>query len=108
MAINPHTGKMPESGTITFGARTDSYYEYLLKQWIQSNGNAKDEFLLDDYVNAIEDLKRELVSITHGKEKLTFISELKNGKKHPKMDHLVCFLPGTLGVGGVEFILGSF
>lgn len=33
--INANDGKFRQS-TITVGARGDSYYEYLLKQWIQS------------------------------------------------------------------------
>lgn len=35
MYINTHTGQFT-SGTITLGARGDSYYEYLLKQWLQT------------------------------------------------------------------------
>ena len=34
--INANTGKFRSSGTITLGARGDSYYEYLLKVWLQT------------------------------------------------------------------------
>lgn len=34
--INPNTGQFRSYATITLGARGDSYYEYLLKQWIQT------------------------------------------------------------------------
>ena len=34
--ISPDTGQFSEGATITLGARGDSYYEYLLKQWLQS------------------------------------------------------------------------
>ncbi|KAJ9599000.1 hypothetical protein L9F63_010523 [Diploptera punctata] len=34
--INANTGHFRSYSTITLGARGDSYYEYLLKQWIQS------------------------------------------------------------------------
>ena len=34
--INANSGQFRSSGTITLGARGDSYYEYLLKQWVQS------------------------------------------------------------------------
>lgn len=34
--INANTGSFRSSATITFGARGDSYYEYLLKQWVQT------------------------------------------------------------------------
>ena len=33
--INAETGQF-RPGTLTMGARADTYYEYLLKQWIQS------------------------------------------------------------------------
>ena len=33
--VNANTGKF-SGNTITLGARGDSYYEYLLKQWFQS------------------------------------------------------------------------
>lgn len=35
MFISPVTGKL-KKGTLTLGARADSYYEYLLKLWLQS------------------------------------------------------------------------
>jgi len=35
MFVNPLTGKLKQ-GTLTLGARADSYYEYLFKLWLQS------------------------------------------------------------------------
>lgn len=34
--ITPSTGNFRSTAVITLGARGDSYYEYLLKQWIQT------------------------------------------------------------------------
>lgn len=34
--INANSGQFRSYSTITLGARGDSYYEYLLKQWIQT------------------------------------------------------------------------
>ena len=34
--IDPQTGALVQASTFTLGARCDSYYEYLLKQWLQS------------------------------------------------------------------------
>ena len=36
MFISPDSGEFQQGATITLGARGDSYYEYLIKQWIQS------------------------------------------------------------------------
>lgn len=35
MFINTNSGLFTHLGVFTLGARADSYYEYLLKQWIQ-------------------------------------------------------------------------
>lgn len=35
MFINTNSGRFSQQGAYTLGARADSYYEYLLKQWIQ-------------------------------------------------------------------------
>lgn len=35
MFISTHSGLFTHLGVFTLGARADSYYEYLLKQWIQ-------------------------------------------------------------------------
>lgn len=37
--INANTGQFRSYSTITVGARGDSYYEYLLKQWLQTGKN---------------------------------------------------------------------
>ncbi|XP_046666805.1 endoplasmic reticulum mannosyl-oligosaccharide 1,2-alpha-mannosidase-like isoform X3 [Homalodisca vitripennis] len=96
--INPNTGSFHENTEIKLGARGDSYYEYLLKQWIQT-GKTHD-FLKDDYLKAIEGIKKKLVKRTPKKD-LVFIGELRgNGREFvPKMDHLVCFAPGMLALG---------
>ncbi|KAI9553083.1 hypothetical protein GHT06_020974 [Daphnia sinensis] len=94
--INPNTGQFRKS-TITLGARGDSYYEYLLKQWIQTGRTI--DFLRDDYNASISGVKNLLVR--HSKpNNLLFVGELINGNDFKaKMDHLLCFLPGTLALG---------
>ncbi|KAM6975301.1 endoplasmic reticulum mannosyl-oligosaccharide 1,2-alpha-mannosidase isoform 3-T3 [Tautogolabrus adspersus] len=96
MFINTNSGQFSHKGVLTLGARADSYYEYLLKQWIQ--GGKTEEDLLEDYLQAIEGVKKHLVRQT-GPNRLTFVGELNHNRFNPKMDHLVCFLPGTLALG---------
>lgn len=55
------------------GARGDSYYEYLLKQWLQS-GKTED-YLKTDYADAIEGVLGRLVQRTQPSGHL-FIGEL--------------------------------
>jgi mannosyl-oligosaccharide alpha-1,2-mannosidase len=38
---------------------------------------------------------------------LTYIAELENGQQIPKMDHLVCFLAGTLALGAANGLGGG-
>ncbi|XP_026859521.2 endoplasmic reticulum mannosyl-oligosaccharide 1,2-alpha-mannosidase isoform X1 [Electrophorus electricus] len=96
MFININSGKFTHRGVFTLGARADSYYEYLLKQWLQ--GGKKEAALLEDYLQAVEGVKRNLLGQT-SPSKLIFVGELSHGRLNPKMDHLVCFLPGTLALG---------
>ena len=49
--INPNTGKFRKGATITLGARGDSYYEYLIKQWIQTGKTMN--YLKDDFVESV-------------------------------------------------------
>ncbi|XP_015281993.1 PREDICTED: endoplasmic reticulum mannosyl-oligosaccharide 1,2-alpha-mannosidase [Gekko japonicus] len=96
MFINTNSGQFTHLGVYTLGARADSYYEYLLKQWIQ--GGKKENELLEDYVKGIEGVKTHLLRKSQPK-RLTFVGELAHGRFSAKMDHLVCFLPGALALG---------
>ena len=93
--INANTGRFKGS-TITFGARGDSYYEYLLKQWLQS-GKSEPKWL-DMYTETVDGVFKNLVKKSKPKG-FTYIAELVNGSPRDKMDHLVCFLPGLLALG---------
>lgn len=97
MFINAESGQFRSTSTITVGARADSYYEYLLKQWIQTGRTI--EWLKEDYMEAVDGILKHLVKQSFP-SKLTFVGELLSGRSYsPKMDHLVCYLPGTLALG---------
>ena len=99
--INTNTGKFM-GRTITLGARGDSYYEYLIKQWIQSGAkydkDHEDFYLLQDWLESVNGVKTLLVRQTKPNN-WTFVGELISESFSPKMDHLVCFLPGNLALG---------
>ncbi|OQR91976.1 mannosyl-oligosaccharide alpha-1,2-mannosidase [Thraustotheca clavata] len=85
------------AGPIKLGAGGDSYYEYLLKQWIFSG--KKETKYKDMYMTAVNGMMKKLVGKTK-KSGLVFLGELEiSGKLSPKMDHLVCFIPGMLTLG---------
>jgi len=82
---------------VSYGGLGDSFYEYLLKQYLLSG--KKDKRALDMYLEAVKGLTNKMV----GKSKpngMVFVGEynLKDGFI-PEMDHLVCYVPGMLALG---------
>ncbi|KZV67468.1 glycoside hydrolase family 47 protein [Peniophora sp. CONT] len=105
--INPMNGKFHTSA-IRLGSRGDSYYEYLIKQYIQTNGT--EDVYRSMYSEAIDAVTAHLVhkSMTTGH---IYTSELipqflKDGglawRSEPKQDFLVCFMGGTLMLGATR------
>ncbi|KAF7149563.1 hypothetical protein RHSIM_Rhsim02G0157100 [Rhododendron simsii] len=102
--ISPNNGEF-SGENIRLGSRGDSYYEYLLKVWLQRRENNL-TYLHDMYEEAMKGVRHLLVrkSSPNG---LIFVGELPygpNGAFSPKMDHLVCFLSGTLALGATKGI----
>ncbi|KAL8032264.1 hypothetical protein ABFX02_13G084500 [Erythranthe guttata] len=103
--INPRSGDF-SGENIRLGSRGDSYYEYLIKVWLQDQGKNL-TYLHDMYKESMKGVKELLVrkSVPNG---LVFVGELPFGHEgafSPKMDHLVCFLPGTLALGATKGIV---
>ncbi|KAJ2490659.1 mannosyl-oligosaccharide alpha-1,2-mannosidase [Coemansia sp. RSA 2050] len=91
-------------GEIRLGSRGDSYYEYLLKQWLQTRQSEPE--LLAEYEAAMEGVKKYLVTLSPN-QRLTYVGEIQQATSdtpyfNPKMDHLVCFLPGSLALGATR------
>lgn len=81
---------------ITFGAMGDSYYEYLLMQWLQTG--KKETKFKDQWVLAMDEMHEKLVKKTRGGE--VFIAESGwSGEIARRMDHLACFVAGMLELG---------
>jgi len=87
------------SDHVSLGALGDSFYEYLLKQYLLT-GKTEER-----YRAAFERLVRGIV------EKLVFVSipsrmyyvaEFRRQEYFHKMDHLACFVGGMLAMGAIE------
>lgn len=101
MYVNTKKGQFTLGGAITTGARTDSFYEYLLKQYLQTG--QKIHWLKNDYLQFVKGLKKHLLKFTNGQRRLRYVGEILAADRFsPKMDHLVCFLPGTLALGALH------
>lgn len=83
---------------VTFGALGDSFYEYLLKVWIQ--GGKKETWLREMYDESINGVVDVLLKTTK-KSGLAYLSDWDGRSNIHKMDHLVCFMPGILALGSV-------
>ncbi|KAF7010775.1 hypothetical protein CFC21_025136 [Triticum aestivum] len=94
--INPQSGQASYS-TITFGAMGDSFYEYLLKVWIQGNKTES----VKHYRQMWETSMEGLISLTRQTtpSNYTYICEKSGGSLSHKMDELACFAPGMLALG---------
>ncbi|KAH8815020.1 glycoside hydrolase family 47 protein [Xylogone sp. PMI_703] len=96
--IYASSGKF-RGNNIRLGSRGDSYYEYLIKQYLQTSKEEPIyEELWDETLNGV---KKHL--ITYSKPSgFTVLGERPTGLHSalsPKMDHLVCFMPGTIALG---------
>lgn len=95
--IYANNGKFRGSN-IRLGSRGDSYYEYLIKQYLQTN--KKEPVYLEMWDEAMRGMRKHLVTYTK-ESQFTIIGEKPNGldgEISPKMDHLVCFMPGTIAL----------
>lgn len=84
---------------VRLGSRGDSYYEYLLKQYLQTK--QQEPVYGEMWEEALEGVRKHLVTYTEPSG-FTIIGERPDGLDGPlsaKMDHLVCFMPGTIALG---------
>jgi len=81
----------------SFGAMGDSAYEYMIKLWLQ--GGRKEEMYRKMWDKAMNGVHEQLLqkSTPNG---LTYIADrLNGGRLDHKMDHLACFMGGSLALG---------
>lgn len=105
---NPRDGLVPiyvyaDRGTfreqnIRLGSRGDSYYEYLIKQYLQTS--EQEPAYQGMWNDSLAGIKKHLLTYSKPSNFLV-LGERQNGlveKLTPKVDHLVCFLPGTIAL----------
>ncbi|PBP27219.1 glycosyl hydrolase family 47 [Diplocarpon rosae] len=96
--IYAHDGHF-RGNNIRLGSRGDSYYEYLIKQYLQTS---KEEPIYEELWNeALDGVRKHLITYSES-FKFTVLGERPEGlggALSPKMDHLVCFMPGTIVLG---------
>ena len=91
------SSQLRASGKITFGGGADSFYEYMLKQWLQ--GGKTEKKYRDMYDETIDGLHKRLLSYTKPNG-LAYIRKRGNpdsdneGYEDRTFQHLECFMGG--------------
>ncbi|KAJ9168641.1 hypothetical protein P3X46_020141 [Hevea brasiliensis] len=93
--INPDRGT--GYSTITFGAMGDSFYEYLLKVWIQGNKTSAVRHYREMWEKSMKGLLSLVRKTTPSS--FTYICEKSGDALADKMDELACFAPGMIALG---------
>lgn len=84
---------------IRLGSRGDSYYEYLIKQFLQTS--CEEPIYQEMWNQSLAGVKKWLITYSTPNH-FTVLGERPFGlgsKVEGKMDHLVCFMPGTVALG---------
>ena len=84
---------------IRLGSRGDSYYEYLIKQYLQTS--YEEPIYQEMWNQSLAGVRKWLITYSTPNH-LTVLGERPNGlsgRLEGKMDHLVCFMPGTIALG---------
>ncbi|KAL6560045.1 mannosyl-oligosaccharide alpha-1,2-mannosidase [Orobanche gracilis] len=98
--INPHRGTRSYS-TITFGAMGDSFYEYLLKVWIQGNKTTAVKHYRDMWETSMQGLLSLVRRSTPSS--FVYLCEKMGTSLQDKMDELACFAPGMIALGSTDY-----
>ncbi|CAO1385966.1 unnamed protein product [Diamesa hyperborea] len=91
--LNPKSGRWGRKIT-SVGAFGDSFYEYLLKSWIQTG--KQDERAHDIAEEALVSIGQHLIRTS--KKGSMYISSMINDKLDHTMEHLTCFAGGMYGM----------
>ncbi|PON53193.1 Glycoside hydrolase [Parasponia andersonii] len=94
--ISPTRGTTTYS-VITFGAMGDSFYEYLLKVWIQGNKTSTVKLYREMWEQSMKGLLSLVRRTTPSS--FAYICEKNGDSLTDKMDELACFAPGMLALG---------
>merc|ERR1719183_1669246 len=94
-----------EAGSmITMGARGDSYYEYLLKQYLQTS-QTEPKFL-ERWKLAMQEMMDRLIWVSP-EDGFLYVAKESDGTPVHEFDHLSCFVAGMLIQGVRELPQGT-
>ena len=89
-------GRGISHSSITFGGSADSFYEYMLKLWLQ--GGKTEQKYRDMYDEAIEGMHNILLQKSNSPAKLSYIAKLNGNRYDHSFGHLECFMGGECNI----------
>ncbi|GJJ78582.1 hypothetical protein EMPS_10941 [Entomortierella parvispora] len=89
----------------TVGGMIDSYYEYLLKEWILLDGSSSAATYKQMFLTVVDTIKEYMVSRPDNGGDYAIIGAVQSSSKtiDPEMEHLSCFIAGSLAMGAKYF-----
>jgi len=87
------------SDHVSLGALGDSFFEYLLKQYLLTGKTEKR--YQEMFTKAADAIVAKLIMKSEPSGML-YVAEWKHGGTYPKMDHLACFTGGMFALASVE------
>ncbi|KIP12237.1 glycoside hydrolase family 47 protein [Phlebiopsis gigantea 11061_1 CR5-6] len=92
------TDGQPRGDTFSVGARADSAYEYLLKQWLMTGKT--EQHLLDMYLRSASAIIENMLYVSP-RRKLLYVTDINRFSLAPVGDfqHLSCFIAGVFALG---------
>ncbi|CAJ0589853.1 unnamed protein product [Cylicocyclus nassatus] len=96
--IDPDSGRWSKPYHMSLGALGDSFYEYLIKSWLQSGKTNEQSRRM--FWAASKAIREQM--IYKSKSGLTYTAELSNGLPQHKMGHLACFSVGMFALQAVN------
>ncbi|KAF9085547.1 hypothetical protein BGX29_001884 [Mortierella sp. GBA35] len=102
--VQDDEGRKYSNFQASVGGRVDSYYEYLLKEWILLDGKAtKYKEMFEEAVSSIK--KYMIMTPEDGSKDYVILGQVNSASKtvEPDMGHLACFMSGSLAMGSKYF-----
>lgn len=100
--MNTDTGQWLARPThVSMGALGDSFYEYLIKAYVQSDGQDVEAYQM--YMDSMKAFENKLI-FTSTQSRLVYFAELKDTSINHKMDSLACFSAGMLAMGATKSV----
>ncbi|CAI4229900.1 unnamed protein product [Auanema sp. JU1783] len=92
--LNPKTGRWGQRD-YSLGAMADSFYEYLLKQWVITG--KVDTRTKKEYEEAVFAMEKKML-FKSDQSDLWYFANLKGSRVEHKMEHLACFAGGMFAL----------